>query len=181
MSDSVREVLEWLAAIAIAIVVAVFVRAFVAETYYVPSGSMLQTIQEGDRLIAEKVSYNFRDPEAGEIVTFVDPLDPDTILIKRVIATEGQVVDIQDGVLYIDGVAQSEDYVGSQPTLQLDSSTSPLGEISYPYTVPEGYIWVMGDNRTNSKDSRYFGAVPVSDVLARALFIVWPISDAGTL
>ena len=116
-------------------------------------------------------------PEPGDIVTFTDPEIPGRTLIKRCIATAGQTINITgDGILYIDGVAQSETYTHGKPTLPLTNST-----ITFPYTVPSGYIWVMGDNRTNSQDSRYFGAVPASSVTGRGVLVYWPVSEFGVL
>ncbi len=152
-------------------------RTFVFTAYQIPSGSMEKTIMTGDMVFAEKVSYYFRDPQPGDIVTFTDPQVPGRTLIKRCIATAGQTIDINgDGTLYIDGVAQYESYVGGKETLPLSNSS-----ITFPYTVPQGCIWVMGDNRTNSQDSRYFGAIPVSSVTGRGALVYWPISDIGVL
>ena len=175
--------LDWVITIAVGVVLALFLRTYVAEVYLVPSGSMLETIQEGDRLLGEKITYLTSSPQQGDIVTFRDPEDPDTTLIKRVIATGGQTVDLRDGVVYVDGEALDEDeYTLGKPTYALDQHASNLSEnISYPYTVPEGYVWVMGDNRTNSLDSRYFGPVSEDTVTSKALFIFWPFSDARTL
>lgn len=179
--STARGVLEWVVVLAAALGIALLLRTFVVETFIVPSGSMLDTIQEGDTLIGEKVSYYTRTPEAGEIVTFKDPEDPDTTLIKRVIATGGQTVNLVDGTVYVDGEALDEPYTEGKPSYPLPQQSALVGEISYPYTVPEGSIWVMGDNRTNSLDSRYFGAVQVSDVTSHALFIFWPFTDAKGL
>ena len=143
-------------------------RTFVFTAYEIPSGSMEETIMTGDMVFAEKVSYYFRDPEPGDIVTFTDPEIPGRTLIKRCIAG--------DGILYMDGVAQSETYTHGKPTLPLSNSS-----ITFPYTVPQGYIWVMGDNRTNSQDSRYFGAVPTSSVTGRGVLVYWPVSEFGVL
>ena len=90
----------------------------------------------------------------------------------------GQTVDLVDGVVYVDGEPLDESaYTGGKPSYPLDGPA----QIQYPYTVPEGCIWCMGDNRTNSSDSRYFGAVPVSSVTGRAFFTYWPISSIGPL
>ena len=152
-------------------------RTFVFTAYQIPSGSMEKTIMTGDMVFAEKVSYYFRSPQAGDIVTFTDPQVPGRTLIKRCIATAGQTIDINgDGVLYIDGVAQSETYVNGKETLPLSNSS-----ITFPYTVPSGCIWVMGDNRTNSQDSRYFGAIPVSSVTGRGALVYWPLDHLGAL
>ena len=174
--------LDFLITALITIAVVLFVRTFLVDSYEVPTGSMLETIQLGDRLAGEKVSYRFRSPRVGEVVTFSDPTDPSITLIKRVIATEGQTIDLVGGVVYVDGEALDEPYVLGKESEPIDRHASTLSEdISYPYVVPEGCVWVMGDNRTNSLDSRYFGAVSTDTVVARALFIFWPPADVGTL
>lgn len=175
-----RAALDWVVTIVVALVIAVLLRTFVFEVYIVPSGSMLETIQEGDRLVGEKVSYRLAGPRAGDVVTFNDPQDPSVTLIKRVVAVGGQTVDMHDGVLYIDGLPQQESYTEGKPTEPLPTNVVD-GGLSYPYTVPEGCLWVMGDNRTNSLDSRYFGPISVSDVTSHAAFIFWPLPDAGGL
>ena len=117
-----------------------------------------------------------------DVVTFNDPDGSGSTLIKRVIAIEGQTIDLRNGTLYVDGVAQSERYVDGRPSYALTQHAANLEQdISYPYTVPKGCVWVMGDNRTNSLDSRYFGAVGVDQVTSRAAFIFWPPSDMGRL
>ena len=171
---------EYAVTIAIALGLAMVLRTFVFEVYEVPTGSMLETIQEGDRLVGEKVTYRYSEPKQGDIVTFSNPDGSDTTLIKRVIATGGQTVNLVDGVVYVDGVALDEPYTLGKASYPLDYSLTGV-TVSYPYTVPEGSVWVMGDNRTNSLDSRYFGAVSVDDITSRAVFIFWPFSDAQTL
>ena len=163
----------------VALVVALLVKTFVATPYVVPTGSMLDTIHEGDMLLGESVSYYLGDPEPGDIVTFASPLDGET-LIKRVIAVGGQTVDLVDGSVYVDGERLEEPYVDGRPTYSLTDYVGSAG-ISYPYEVPEGTVWVMGDNRTDSKDSRYFGPVSVDDVTSKALFIYWPPENIGAL
>ena len=145
-----------------------------------PTGSMLPTIKLEDRLVGEKITYLTRTPQAGEVITFDSPAEPGVTLIKRVIATGGQSVDLRDGSVYVDGKKLDEPYVNGEPSEPLDVC-AVQGSISYPYTVPEGYVWVMGDNRTDSLDSRYFGPVPLHSVSSRALFIFWPPSDASML
>ncbi len=150
---------------------------YVFQAYKIPSGSMEDTIMTGDMIFAEKVSYYFNDPKPGDIVTFQDPEIPGRILIKRCIAVGGQTVNINDsdGLVYVDGVALDEPYTSGKP-----SYTLPNG-VSFPYTVPEGSIWLMGDNRTNSQDSRYFGAVPLTSVTGRGALVYWPFSNFGLL
>ena len=165
--------------LAVAFVAGLLVKTFVATPYVVPTGSMRDTIVEGDTLLGEKVSLYFGEPEAGDIVTFDSPLDGET-LIKRVIAVGGQTVDLVDGAVYVDGERLDEPYTEGKPSYSLSDLAGSAG-ITYPYEVPEVCVWVMGDNRTDSKDSRYFGAVSVDDVTSRALFIYWPLDRIGAL
>lgn len=175
MFRSVLSVVLTLAAIVLA---SYLLRTFVFQSYEIPSASMEETIMTGDLVFSEKVSYRFGDPAPGDIVTFEDPEIPSRTLIKRVIATEGQTVDLKDGSVYIDGLKQFEPYTDGKPSYPLANSSE---EITYPYTVPAGEVWVMGDNRTNSQDSRYFGSVPVSSISGKAVLVYWPIDQFGLL
>lgn len=175
-------VLDLLITALITVAAVVVLRTFVIDGYMIPTGSMLETIQLDDMLFGEKVSYRFRSPEQGEIITFDDPDEPGVTLIKRVIAVEGQTVDLVDGRVMVDGAVLDEPYTQGKPSYPIDRFASNLtGLVSYPITIPEGCVWVMGDNRTNSLDSRYFGPVRVSSVQSRAIFIYWPPSDMGAL
>lgn len=199
-----RGVVEFVVAFGIMLVVIMGVRTFIVEPFEIPSGSMLQTIQIGDRVFAEKISVAIDHmPNQGDIVTFTNPRDPSETLIKRVIATEGQVIDIRDGKVYVDGVALDEPYTGGQATRPMSSDLAYVGAvvgidengdavvnetgartgatITYPYTIPNGYFWAMGDNRGNSADSRVIGAVDAQNVTGRAVFRYWPIFSIGTL
>ncbi|MCD8316406.1 MAG: signal peptidase I [Eggerthellaceae bacterium] len=179
ISSFIRTVISIVVAVILVIILAWALRTFVFQAYEIPSGSMLETLQIGDRVFSEKVSYYFHDPEPGDIVTFEDPEVSGRTLIKRVIAVEGQTIDLIDGSVYIDGVELDEPYTLGKPTYPL---TTAYGvEITYPYTVPEGEMWVMGDNRTNSQDSRYFGAVPMDSVTGKAVLIYWPFDNFGLL
>ena len=108
-------------------------------------------------------------------MVFSDPQVPSRTLIKRVIATEGQTVDLRDGKVYVDGVALDEPYTDGLPSYPLN--TVGTVDISYPYTIPKGDVWVMGDNRTNSSDSRYFGPIDKDTVFGKAFAIYWPIES----
>ncbi len=171
-----KDVLWFVGTLAVVLGVAFLLKTFVFQTYNIPSGSMEDTIMTGDMVFAEKVTYYFRDVEAGDIITFesVDESE-EKVLIKRVIAVGGQTVDIEDGHVIVDGEVLDEPYTQGT-TEKLESSV-----VTYPYTVPEGYVWVMGDNREHSSDSRVFGAVPLENVLDRAVFVYWPLSDFGSL
>ena len=174
---------ELVVVVVLAFVVAMGIRTYVAEPYRVPTGSMLQTIQLDDMLVGEKVSLHFSEVKPHEIITFVDPDNKDQILIKRVIATGGQTVDIKDGSVYVDGKKLNEPYVCSNVTKPFKEQWSPnlTGPILYPFKVPSDCVWVMGDNRENSADSRYFGAVKKDSILSRAKFIFWPPKDISKL
>lgn len=173
-----RSVVSIALTIAAIIVVSYLLRMFVFQSYEIPSASMEETIMTGDLVIGEKISYRFGSPEAGQIATFDDPEIPSRILIKRIIATEGQTIDLIDGNVYIDGERQFESYTDGKPTYPLPNSKA---NITYPYTVPAGHVWMMGDNRTNSQDSRYFGAIPVSSISSKAVLTYWPINQFGLL
>lgn len=172
----VRSLLEYLLVVVTVVVIMYPVKLFVIEPYEIPSTSMVPTIQVGDRIFAEKLSFKFKGyVQPGEIVTFKDPLGDDKTLIKRVIAVEGDTIDFKDGKLYLNGKEQNEEYTHGLPSQALPQTINSI-ELSYPYTVPSGYVWVMGDNRTNSADSRYFGPVPFSDITGHAVLRYWPFN-----
>ena len=164
-----RSILEWVVIIAIALVVGFFIRTFVAMPFVVPTGSMEHTIEIGDQLVAEKVTLSLGQPvSAGDVVVFTNPeTDSDhDFLVKRVIATEGQTVTFIGGRVFVDGEALDEDYTVGK--------TYPLDQ-----QAADGCVWVMGDNRENSADSRYFGAIPQDSVVGVALFRYWPLNRIG--
>jgi signal peptidase I len=152
-----------------AFAIAMAVQATVAEAFEVPTPSMAPTIQEHDRIIAEKISHHFRAPQPGDVVVFGNPLGGKIPFVKRVIATEGQTVDVHDGAVWVDGNRLDEPFTHGLPDLP--------GTVTLPVRVPPNHIWVMGDNRTNSKDSRYFGAIPVDSIIARGIAVYWPLSE----
>lgn len=176
--DSETSVGRWLLETAF-LVLAAFalaqgIKAFVVQPFVIPTGSMRPTILEQDRVLAEKMTYRFsREPEQGDIVVFDDPMGQHPQLIKRVIAVAGQTVDVQDNRVLVDGKTIDEPYTHGKPTTP--------GTVELPVTVPEGYVWLMGDNRPNSGDSRFFGARPVSTVRGRAMWTYWPLDRFGVL
>ncbi len=174
-----RSILSFVLTIAVIVAIAWGLRTFVFQAYEIPSGSMEDTIMTGDMVFSEKLSYYAGSPEQGDIITFKDPEIPSRTPIKRVIATEGQTVQLIDGKVYVDGRELDEPYTDGKETWPLTSSYGL--PVEYPYKVPEGEVWVMGDNRTNSQDSRYFGSIPVSSVTGKAVFTYWPLDSIGML
>ena len=177
-----RSLVEWVLIFVIAIAAMLVVRAFVLEPYVVPTGSMEPTIEIGDQVFAQKVTCNLgQSPAAGDIVVFRNPdgsSDHD-VLVKRVIATAGQTVDLVDGRVVVDGQVLDEPYAQGESWPL--ASQAPGTIVSFPYTVPEGCVWVMGDNRENSADSRYFGAVEQQDLIGVAALRYWPLNRFGLL
>jgi signal peptidase I len=150
-----------------------FVRPFVAEAYRIPSESMVPTLEVGDRILANKFIYRFTEPEKGDIIVFdsVDEEDDQT-LIKRVVGIAGDEIRVEDGVLFVNGEAQDEPYLNEE---------LPFRGFYGPTEVPEGHIFVMGDNRGNSADSRVFGPLPLENVKGEAFARFWPVSKIGSL
>lgn len=165
----------------LAIAAVLLIRMYVVEPYIIPSESMDPTIEVGDMVLGEKVSLKSEAPKRGDIVFFKNP-DPDSahgVLVKRVVATGGQTVDLRYGKVYIDGVEEKGGYAHGM-SMPLDERYLET-DVSFPYTVPEGYIWVMGDNRENSLDSRSFGAIPIGTVYAESWIRYWPFNRIGAV
>ena len=178
-SSALAGILSFVIMLAIVVGAAWLMRMFVVSPYEIPSGSMEQTILSGDKVFSEKLSYYMHGIQPGDIVTFDDPEVNGRTLIKRCIAVAGQTVELHDGIVYVDGAPLDEPYTNGKPSEAL--TPAPGMTVDYPYTVPEGHIWVMGDNRTNSADSRYFGAVPTSSVTGHAFCIYWPFDRMSLL
>lgn len=173
----VRWLIETLVLIALAVALAFGIRTVLVEPFMVPTGSMIPTIMIGDRVLAEKITYRFlHGPRDGDIVVFPDPKGEHPHLIKRVIATEGETVDLRGGKVYVDGEELAEPYTHNKP-----SNPLPGFDFSFPFKVPEGHVWVMGDNRTNSADSRAFGPIDVRTIQGRGMWTYWPIPSFGPL
>jgi len=147
-----------------------FVRPFVVEPFYVPSESMNPTLRPGDSVLAAKFAYRLADPRRGALVVFESPTDANEVLMKRVVGLAGDTVEVRDGVLFVNGDRKAEPYVD----YGLTDST-----FFGPARVPRDHVFVMGDNRSNSKDSRSFGAVPEDDLLGRVFVRFWPLDRAG--
>ena len=173
---------------AIAVGAALLLRTFVVEPYYVPSQSMEPTLHgckgcNDDHVLVEKLSYLFHDPQPGDIVVFNRPSTwkvPDQVLIKRVIGVPGDRIKLQDGKVYRNGARLDESYVNQKCR---GGTRTPNGSPKKKVyaRVPNGDLFVMGDNRCDSEDSRYFGVVPQSAVIGRAFLIIWPFHRIHSL
>jgi signal peptidase I len=174
-----RAVREWILVIGGALVVALLIRTFLFQAYEIPSPSMVDTLNVGDRVLVNKLSYKLHDVHRGDVVVFKRPPgEPDPQikdLIKRVIGLPGETLVFRDCRVFVDGKALVEPYVDDQCTDPPQDSVDPDGDGSV--TVPDEMLFVMGDNRGGSFDSRYFGPITESSVVGRAFVIMWPIGD----
>lgn len=178
-----------------ALVVAVVIKTFVIQPFYIPSGSMIPTLEIDDRVMVSKVHDVFGDIERGEILVFENPYrieetesvpeavvrsvlealgirtSPYDDLVKRVVALGGEEIQIRDSQVFIDGVAIDEPYL-NQGTLMPDFG---------PQLIPPDHLFMMGDNRNSSSDGRVFGPIPVDDVIGEAIIRIWPLDRLGGL
>lgn len=194
-NNILKEVLQWIEAIAIAVVLAILIRGFLFEPVIIDGSSMLNTLENSDRVILNKISIAFNEPKPGDIVVleveapyfevlkFLNnsklakrllPTLTGADYIKRVIAVEGDEVDIRDGYVYVNGEKLDEPYVKEEGiTRQL---TIPM-----PYVVGEDQFFVMGDNRGASRDSRTIGPINLEQIIGKAGFRIWPIQKIGNV
>jgi signal peptidase I len=182
--------------IIVAFGLAILIKTFLFQAFFIPSGSMENTLQEGDRVFVSKLSYKLGEPRRGDVVVFVSPNAPETRedrgaignffrslreglglatpeldLIKRIVGVSGDSVEIRDGLLHVNGEAVSEPYMKEQGV---------MADFS-PVEVGDDEIFVMGDNRANSQDSRFFGTVEETAIVGRAFVKVWPAGRFGLL
>ena len=150
-----------------------FVRPFVVEAFRIPTESMVPTLEVGDRVLANKFIYRFTEPERGDVVVFDSVEGDGQTLIKRVAGVEGDEIRVQGGTLFVNGETRDEPYLNQY----IPDQSTPYG----PATVPEDHVFVLGDNRGNSGDSRVFGAVPVENVKGEAFLVFWPPSHIGSV
>lgn len=162
-----REIVE---TIVIAVVLALLIRAFVVEAFYIPSSSMVPTLEPGDRILVLKFYYHFTEPKRGDIVVFRFPLDPSKDLIKRIVAVGGDVVRIESGYLYVNGSRVEEPYVANRDFYNMPT-----------ITVPKGFYFALGDNRPNSEDSRFWGFLPRANIKGKAVVRYWPPTRIGLI
>ena len=204
-SAQVEETLpEAIASISSVLVIGLFILTFLAQNFVIPSGSMEKTLLVGDHLFVDRITIaprtpwmplvHYREPQRGDVVVFLGPGQPDTFLVKRLIATPGDRVHLRNGVVIVNGVAQNEPYAApiDSPDPYVDNfpsvppSEARMGSPTAEWTidlpnhiqgndlvVPPGMFFMMGDNRHNSNDGRYWGFVPRENIVGRPLFNYW--------
>lgn len=170
-----RNLLEWAGILVGALLVALVVTKFLVQAFFIPSASMFPTLEIDDRVLVNKLSYDLHEINRGDVVVFErppsEPASDIRDLIKRVVAVEGDTVGSADGRLLVNGQPMNEPYVAE------GAETSGVE----PQTIPPGHVFVMGDNREDSRDSRYFGPLDEDLIIGRAFVKVWPFTDFGLL
>lgn len=166
------EAKDWIISLLIAVMLAFLIRTFIVEPYMVEGPSMRPTLSNHERLLVNKFLYYFSEPQKGEIIVFRYPRDPSRDFIKRVIATGGDTIEIQDGKVFVNGELKNEPYI-------LDKTRGSYQKA----VVPKGRVFVMGDNRNNSEDSRFpdVGFVPFNLIKGKAMMVFWPFSEWKSL
>jgi len=160
----------------VALVIALFLRAFIVEPRFIPSGSMEPTLQVGDRILVDKISMQWQEPQRGDILIFYPPKSPaiednTKAYIKRLIGIEGDQIGVRGGKVYRNGEALDEPYIAEAPKYMMRT-----------VTVPKGHYWMMGDNRNHSNDSHIWGFLPKENVIGKATIRFFPFGDRlGTI
>jgi signal peptidase I len=184
MSNPKSKLREYVEAILLAIVIAFFIRTFVIQAYKIPSGSMKPTLLIGDHILVSKFNYGIKlpfirstlipvgTPKRGDIVVFIYPEDRSKDFIKRVIGLPGDTVEIRDKKVFLNGQPMNDPRGVHSDSLVIPGAVQPRDNFG-PVKVPEGKLFVMGDNRDESYDSRFWGFVDMKDVLGEALIIYW--------
>ncbi len=185
-TPTTRWVLELVGVLVAAVVVAILLRTFVVATYSIPSGSMEPTLQIGDRIVVDKLAYHLHGVDTGNIIVFRTPPSelcagpPVADLVKRVIGLPGQTVSLARGHVLINGKLLSQPWL--PPPVRTETYPGPGLQpysLHHPYVVPQGDVFVMGDNRPDSCDSRYWGPVPESTIVGKVDVRIWPLSRFG--
>jgi len=178
------QVREYAEALIVALLLALVIRTFVVQAFKIPSGSMLPTLQIGDHILVNKFLYGprleipltqlsfgqlpgLRKPRPGDVVVFIWPKDRSKDFIKRVVAVEGETIEIRNRQVLVDGKPRDD------PHASWAAARAGPSDRYGPFTVPQGYVFVMGDNRDQSYDSRFWGPVPMGDIKGQALIIYW--------
>jgi signal peptidase I len=173
MINTAKRFIEVIKEPALAVLAAFMISSFIVSHTMIPTGSMISTIMPKDHLIINRIPYYYRNPEIGEIVVFKENGEN---LIKRVVAKAGDEIDIVDGYVYINKIKIDESsYVFEDGHTYLYTSS----DIEYPYIIPEGYYFLLGDNRMESADSRLFGPISRDQISAKAVFRIYPFNRIG--
>jgi signal peptidase I len=163
-----RGVLEIVQALALAVIISVFLNLFVVQVTEVRQRSMETTLFQSDRVLVSKVDYRLHQPQRGDIVVFNPTTDTSIPFVKRIVAVAGDRVEVRDGKLFVNGQAA--------PYPEAKGNTNPQSpQVRYPYTVPEGQFFALGDNREASSDSRSFGAQPYERIIGKVILRFWPM------
>lgn len=177
------QVREWIESIIIAVILSLFIRAFIIQAFKIPSGSMIPTFEIGDRIFVNKFLYGakvpfidfrlpaVRQPKIGDIIVFVSPEVPKKDFVKRLIATGGETVEIRDGHILIN----SRPIRNPSPIAVYYYNKGDYGKEGQKITVPKDSYYVLGDNSASSRDSRYWGFVPKKNMIGKAVLIYWPL------
>jgi len=184
MPDTKSKLREYIEAIVIAVLIAFFIRTFIVQAFKIPSGSMKPTLQIGDHILVSKFIYGVKipfirktlipisEPKRGDIVVFIYPVDRAKDFVKRVVGIGGDTIEIRDKKIYINGLPYSDAYGVYTDDMLIPGDAQPRDNFG-PLAVPPGSIFVMGDNRDQSYDSRFWGVVDLKDVLGKAFIIYW--------
>jgi signal peptidase I len=178
------EIREWAESIIISLILALLIRAFIVQAFKIPSGSMIPTFEIGDRIFVNKFLYGARipftdmrlpalkQPQRGDIIVFISPESPKKDFVKRLIALEGEKVEIKNGNIHID-----DKEISGPVSIRSNYyyNRGDYGQNGAAITVPRDFFFVLGDNSANSRDSRYWGFVPKKNVVGKAMCIYWPI------
>jgi len=185
--SGLRNALEWIAVVVGAVVVAVVIRTFVFQTFWIPSPSMATTLVKDDRVVVNKLSYRMHDVRRGDVVVFERPPNEPASnikdLIKRVVGLPGERISIHDGEVHINGEVLEEPYTHGLETLD---NGCAVGDLQQIYTdkgplIPADHVFVLGDNRINTSDGRCFGPIDEDLIVGRAFFKIWPPGHIGGL
>lgn len=175
---------EWAESIVIALILALLIRQFIVQAFKIPTGSMRMTLIEGDRILVNKFMYgakfpftdfrlpDLRQPKRGDVIVFMYPEDPKKDFIKRLVALPGETIEIRNGNIYIDGKLNADPLIYNR--YYYNRLDSEFGKEGQKIKVPEGSYYVLGDNSSSSRDSRYWGFVPEKNILGKAILIYWP-------
>ncbi len=178
-----RTLLSYGLVLVMGIAMAIAVQSFVVKPFLVPSSSMADTIVPGQRILVDRLIYHFRAVHRGDIIVFRGPEPPHELLIKRVVGLPGDLLALHKGQLYVNGMRANNSFVDkvdgvTEPTQPAESSQggqpAEPWSLAHPFRVPAGHYFVMGDNRTDSNDSRYWGTVARSAIVGEAFLAYWP-------